>query len=490
MPSIEKKQALVIRDWHNGIAESEHLGFADMRNVDIYTTPGALKANFRTDKVSASVVTDLVKWFVINPVNGDIYGLGDTGKVWRSTDDGTTWAQITGNTTTNASGDGLAIWKDYLFVARNTILDVYGPLSGAAAWTNSWQTNLTAAGGFHPMLIGQDDILYIGNQRYIASVKELTTFVPATASSYTYTVQALDLPANYKVKCLAEIGKWLLVGTWMGSSVFEIRIADIFPWDRVSSSFDFPVRLDEYGVHQMIVKDNLLWIHAGVLGNIYVSNLSSAKLIRSLPFSVTNMDTTIFLSNYPGAIMKHKNRVHFGIASGTTNSSLDGYGVWSVTDAGNIVFENQISTDTTSPANALQIGALLPTGAQTYLIGWRDNTTYGIDQVSNSQRYPTYKAYVTSAIYHIGTPYNKRTFEEITFELDRPLIAAQGVRLKYRTDLAASFTTIGTFDFATYGAIRSFTTGPGIVDAEFVQIRAEIAETGNAPIALREIRLV
>jgi hypothetical protein len=71
----------------------------------------------------------VVKWLVRDPTTtSQCFCIDDGGKVYKSSDSGTTWSLLNGNTV--GLGQGLCIWKDYLFVARTTSLDTYGPLSG------------------------------------------------------------------------------------------------------------------------------------------------------------------------------------------------------------------------------------------------------------------------------------------------------------------------------------------------------------------------
>jgi hypothetical protein len=175
----------------------------------------------------------------------------------------------------------MMIWKDYLFVARAAALDVYGPLSGSPSWSNSWQT-ITSDSLWHPMLVSfNDNKLYGGAGKFVFSLDEASgsTFAPGTASTYTWTAQALDLPPNYRIKSLEELGNNLMCGTWMGSAIDDFEVADIFPWDRSSSSFGSPIKLKENGANALLTVNNLLYIFAGIGGTIYISNSTLARYV-------------------------------------------------------------------------------------------------------------------------------------------------------------------------------------------------------------------
>lgn len=468
---------IVIKDWQTGIAESPHLGFGDMRNVDIDTVPGALKCGLEATKLSGSTVTGLVKWLVRDPrISDNIYALDEVGVVYRSTDAGLSWSVLSGNTTPGG-GQGMVIWKDYLFVARSTLLDVYGPLTSGSAWTNGWQT-ITADSAFHPMLRGQDDILYGGAGRYVFSIQEATPpFAPGTGASYTFTAQALDLPAEYKIKSMAELGKNLMLGTWIGANPYDNKVADIFPWDRVSSSYNLPIKIAETGCHQLLSDSGMLYIQAGTQGTVFVLTGSAAAPLKELKNVSVLLGET--LVQYPCAIMKHRGKICFGLSlpAGTPG----GIGVYSIDKKGALVLERTVSTGGDGSSAALEIGSLLSISDNIFLMGWRDSSTYGIDGVErNYYRSTSYGAKVDSALYVVGGPTRKASFSELEILLTAPLSTGQGVRIKYRDDLTSSFTTIGTFDFATYGAVESLRADASIADVEKIQLRIELTTASSS----------
>lgn len=461
-----------------GISSSPHLGNGDVRNLDIFTIPGVARLNNLLAKKSASTVTNLVQWFVKYPTTpSTIFALDAGGQVYQSTDSGDTWATVAGETAGGA-GQGMMIWKDYLFVARATALDVYGPLSGGAAWSNSWKT-IDSDTLWHPMIVSfNDNKLYGGAGRYIFSLDEVSgqTFAPGNSATYTYTQQALDLPPNYRIKCLAELGNNLMIGTWMGTNVYDLKVADVFSWDRSAISFGAPMNLPENGVHAMLNHNSTLYILAGIGGRVYSSNGVQATVIAQIPSSVANIEGGLYLETYPGALIVYKGRIFFGLSVGGT-ANIAGMGVWSLlqTSKGNIlVNEHTISTGNDGSSTVVKIGALLDISRDTLLVGWRDASTYGIDKTTNTLRTTSYGGYWESAFYNVGTPLVKRAFTQAEFLLAQALTTGQGVRLKYRTDLSASFTTIGTYDFATLGAVIAHNFIASIPDSEFVQIRCEL----------------
>jgi hypothetical protein len=85
--------------------------------------------------------------------------------------------------------------------------------------------------------------------------------------------------------------------------------------------------------------------------------------------------------------------------------------------------------------------------------------TYGLDLTTNtSYAYGTdYSGYFVTPLYTVGSSLNKTKFTSIEFQLARPLRTGEGIKLEYRLDLTASFTTIKTFAYsdANVGSVTS-----------------------------------
>ena len=485
---------LTVTDFYKGISASPHTGFGDMRNLDLYTLPGVARLNNLLAKKSSTTVTNLILWLVRDTTTpANIFALDLGGQVYKSTDNGDTWATVAGETS-GGVGQGMVFWKDYLFVARTTTLDVYGPVSGAAAWSNSWKT-IDSDVQWHPMIVSKNDgKIYGGAGRFVFSIEELTAFLPGTSSTYTFTQQALDLPSSYRIKCLAELGNDLMAGTWVGTNIYDFRIADIFPWDRSSPSFRQPIQFNVNGINAMQNINSVLWVLAGISGEVFTCNGVQSSAVGQIPSYVADIEGGLYLEPLPGAIMNYRGRPFFGVSVGGT-SNVSGMGIWSIkqTASGNIMtFENTISSGNDGTSNPLKVGALLSTTRDTYLAGWRDNATYGIDKTTNTSRYTTYTAYAESALYTVGTNLVKRQFEQLEFVLAKPLATGQGIKIAYRTNLTDSFTDIGTYDFATLAAVSTHNTSTNIPASEMLQLRIYLTtgSSSNTSPQLKSVSLV
>lgn len=477
---MAKGNELTIQAPRTGIAQSAHIGFEDVRNLDIDVIPGIAQLNTIMAKKSSTTVDAQIKWFARDPVTiANIFAVDSNGSVYNSSDSGATWAELSDR---GGSGQGLIVWKDYLFVCEDTTIDVYGPLSGSPAWTDNWKT-IDSDTDWHPMLISKNDgMVYGGAGRFVFSISENSgqTFAPGTAGTYTFTQQALDLPSPYKIKCIEELGNNLMLGTWQGTNIYDKRVADIFPWDRSSVSFGQPITMAEYGVHALYNAGNYLIVLAGIEGTVFKSDGVNAYPIARLP---QNLSGGKYLEWYPGSICSFKNKIFIGVGNGGS-TAIDGIGVYSIqqTGSGNILnLEHTISTLNDGTSNPLKISALLPVSRDTLLVGWRDNATYGIDlSSSTSYAYTTdYSGYFDSPLYVVGSIKATRTFESIEFQLGKSLATGEGIKISYRTNLTDSFTTIGTYTFSNLGAIISHFDAANIPLCEMLQIRVALLGTST-----------
>ena len=107
--------------------------------------------------------------------------------------------------------------------------------------------------------------------------------------------------------------------------------------------------------------------------------------------------------------------------------------------------------------------------------------TYGIDNLTTTKVYTGYTGYFDSPLFSVGSLLQQKTPTEIEFNLARPLRTDEAVRLAYRTDLTASFTTIGTHTFTTAGAVVSVNTNYDFPPCEQIQFRIYLTGDGTSP---------
>lgn len=491
---MAKSSELIIENWQQGIAPSPEQGFGMMKNVDIYTNPGSVRLTNLQTKKSASLVGNIIIGFRRDPLNNagqNIWAYDKSAIVYKSADGGTTWSIVTGNS--SGTGTGIGLWKDYLFVATTTKLDVYGPLSGAPVWSTAWQT--LTSDTFHTMLESVDDKLYICNNKYVAQLKELTTFLPGTGSTYTWTAAAITLAAKYHAKCLADLGSFLMVGTWVGLNIYEFKIADVFPYARTDLTLGIPLKLNKNGINAMLSVNNRLYIQAGISGEIFESDSVTFVKIGRMPNYVMNFDSGVWVQTYPEAIMWHRDKLYFGVSTGGGNPGNCGvYSLIPGADQNVMIMENTISTGDDGTTGATSIGALLSTNVDVYISSFQGVSSFGIDMIDNSQRVDTYGGYIDSPLYQVGEALNKKTLTSGEIYLRKPLVTGQGVRIQYRKDLTSAFTTVATLDYSTYQGSANLQNiefpSSVITNSVFIQFRILLQRGSDNTNSTPELRRV
>lgn len=475
---------IVINNWHKGIGISPLLGFADMRNVDIHNPIGVLKIAPAPTKVSSTTVTDLPTWMTVDlgsAVKHYFGGYLDGDNVYEYSS-GSVSTLASSNIASGTSGG--IIWKGYLVVVDYTgggseTIDLYKLSNGA--WTNGFKT-LTgnySNGRTAPMIWAQDDILYIGNGRYVASLEEVTTFDPSDSGTYTWNAAALDLPEGYHIESFSELGKYLMIGAsrYFGSLTQDVYEGRIFPWDRIASSFDQPIILDRGAVRQMISRNGQIVFANGQKGDYQTTNGSFTEDLPAVG-SLKQLPTHLTGEIFPEAKAFVNGEYLFGVSTSST----------SFVPAGVYGFKNgawrflQISTGSTGTANTLRVGVIHNKDDRNFLVGWQDNTTYGLDEFGkDNYLYSGYKASVESPLYQVGSGLTPRTFQRMRLSFAKELSGDHGVRISWRKNLNDSYTTVHTVNLTNYPGMSTSTSIdlPFNLVTDFLQIKCELTTGTN-----------
>ena len=482
---------LVIAGWEEGIAESPILGIGNMVNVDIFQNKGLVQAQHAAKLDSTNKFTSLPLWIVKDPTaGGDYYALDADGNVHTET---TGWSILGGNTTPG-NGAGMAVYisqndptKSFLFVARAAAIDVYD--IDTATWTNSWKTIESDAR--HPMFLGSDQRLYIGNEWKVASFEEVAgvTFDPANAATYTWNPSALDLPSYYNITCLEQLGDNLAIGTQIGSNGNESS-AELFFWDRESSSFFRPVSFATDGIKQLLTVNNSIVVYAGTGADIFTTNGSSATLVTrfdNIDFSNSGLVT----APRAGAIEGIANSEILIGVSNVSNAGLSPMGVYSVRE-GKFVLRNKISTGGDGSQDTLRIGCILAFDRDRFYIGWQDSntSTYGIDIVNgDGDRYEDWSPTIETDLIPVNTNYFPTNLNEVEIRIADDLENNEGVRISWRDSLDDAYSTPVTFNDTNMLGKTTYALPIGIENVENLQLKIEILANGDSSPRLWEVRL-
>jgi len=438
-------------------------------------------------------------------IDAKYYFIDSNGRAWGTLSSYTSPWIFLGNTTlTNASGNGIVAWKGNLFVFRGNKIDVWNTVTAdTSTWTYGWQTLLTSAtwsGSHMAYLAKNDDTVYYCDGSFIGSIRQIDgqSFDVTNGNTYKWNSTALALPTSDTANCIGEAGKNLLVG---GVQNY------VYPWDRISPTFNLPIILPEYNTTRIVVANNIAYVFAGSRGRIYRTNGTNIENYYSLPDFLSETNKPYFF--WKDAIY-HRNKIFFSFSLAENDGSAIATigGVWSLSvETGAFVCENKLSYDT----YAGFAGVLLPifsgfTGTtpgalagEGYYAIWSDGasptTHYGVDAPSNDANsnatlYSNYEAYIDTDLIPVGQYLTKRTFENVEYKLARPLTTVEGVKIQYRTDISGTFVDLG--ETTTAGAISELFT-MNFENVQWIQFRillkAASTIAATSFVRLREVRL-
>lgn len=443
---------------------------------------------------------------------GQYWMIDKIGQVWSNLFTAGTngyWVYL-GNrvpSSTYTNGNGIAYYKGYLFVFHNSSIDytaysninwIYGwnpALPGApAGWLSIPTGILNSPVGLtysHETYYGQDDVLYYCDSNYVGSWRENTgsTFDPSSASTFTFAKQALALPAYDLANCLAELGVNLLVG--------GIKNA-IYPWNRTSTSFTYPILLAESVISKMVTVNTNTYILVGNRGRIYITNGSQAILYKKVPDHISATVEPYFTW---GGAMSNKNQLFFSLSAKTNaGTAIAQYGgIWAIDlDTKAIRLTNKLSNGVYAglatalipiiPSVSDVSSGTNPAGTGFYA-GWDNGSSaYGIDQ-SSSTPYTGSQAVIESDLIPVGTYQKPRDFTRVEFRLTKPLVSGESVTISYRTDFSQTYTDI--FTDSTAGNY-SYSQPVNFKNAQWLQLKITLNSTASTPsyTRLKEIRIL
>lgn len=457
-----------------------------------------------------------------------------------------------GNTVDGSTAQGLGFYGNYLIVFRGTSIDICGNGTGAVTsslWTNSWfaSTGVTFTGSltagdtsgtltapwakatgtynltfanesviarltlgssdvtWTPSLLvnetssanvnlgnsgstrmaymdASSDILYFCNGRYVGALstpsgrvfnKQLTN--PDTAE---LNFAAVSLPVGIFSSWLDKIQQNLLIAAQ----------DTIYPWDRVALFTGIPIPITE-NIYRMVNASNIVYIFAGVKGNIYKYNGFASNVVKKIPDSIAGVIDPLWGW---GGLIPHRQNVYFTVwaQNAQTNANILN-GIMSIADDGTINFENQNSnglTNASATADAVMFD-VNTSNYDSYYSSWYDGTTGGIDYNSTTL-YSSNEPVIETDIIPIGTFAQSHTFSSMEFKLDQPMQSGDSITVYARSSLSDTYTQVGT---TTTAVLSDFYQPINFQKYQWVQFKITIScnptATSSSFVRLREIRI-
>ena len=202
------KQAIVIDGFEAGISESPYSGIPSLKNLNINYLKGATYVNYKRQAVTLSagggITMGKPKYFTQSPgASPTYYILDDKGQVWSGSS--STFTHISGNHTASSGlGNGIAYWKDYLFVFGTNYIDVCGNGTGTGGINSSnwisingsgyYAKNLTSVSMTAGTTAGQTSLTLSSTWAYVSGSYQIVIGGSGQIVSGTFTKGSATVP--------------------------------------------------------------------------------------------------------------------------------------------------------------------------------------------------------------------------------------------------------------------------------------------------------
>lgn len=474
--------------WKDGI-KTPLTGMADIVNIDIFDEPGVAKIDFApTEVIGEGDVTDGdTRAFTCCAIDteGDAYIGSDEGDSFvldESTDNVTETNHGTaGNFQNNVFWKGWTIYASYDSTFRRINLSAYDGNTFQPNFVNTTTNSLRAGDGdfrfSRTAMIKYFDWVFVASGRYVAYLEETVgqDFDATDSNTYTWTAEALDLPEDIYIDGFFIYNGFLMIS----AGNLDTPHQRIYPWRLASATgesfpetFNIPIELNNGVAAQLQTDDNLFYFMNGNNGVFSVSNISNIEDFSKFDNLVfPNADSGI--AQKSEAITKVKDCFLVGVSN--EEAGVSPIGVYVVRDGA--YTRQTLSEELDGSADNIRIHFIEPYQYSRYLVGWENVTddTYGVDLFGKSDyRYTGYKAAMESPLYQPGLVLNDKSYQQVEIVLAKELATGQGIKISYRENLTDSWTELGTYDYATYGAVSKINAQDGIMNTTTLQIKVEL----------------
>ena len=422
------------QQFNGGISVSDKIGapgsYGFSQCVDIHQDPTRFGLQLATSKVSGSFVTDNVKWIVSGaPYDTNKYFYGDTGKIYKETSAGV-WSVL--RTVASSHGQGLCVYQDYLYYTQDSQVGRYGPLSGAAAFTDNWQTGLTntSATGFAP-ITAFSNLLVIGAGNIVS-----------TWDNTVWTLTRLTLIPGHNVRTFSSLHEYIAIGTWRSTSgnIYESEEGYVFFWDGVSNTFNFFVDVPEGACNAIQNTRNTLLGVMGSAGILYQDQLTYSNQFDKLQ-NFPKLKPSSWVETYPGAINNWIGKTYFAPSNSNSTDIVRGVYEWgSISKMFPAVLNCPFIISTGSIGSTVKITALNGFGTSFY-IAWNDGSSYGVDKITKGSGSYYTTGYLDTFYFDNQKMYNDKLAKVIKI-IHSPLTTGQSIQIGYNKNRAGI--TLGT----------------------------------------------
>lgn len=362
-----------------------------------------LKCNQAMKKDSGTTVTDLIL-VMFKASDGNIYGFGDTGKIYRKVSG--TWAlaytdtdgKITGACEFKSTSNTFILYATQTKLKKITLANAGGTWSGniveVGTFTNGnandWHTMRNALG---VVIVNDGDLFALYDYQ--------------DASNFA----ALRMPTGTRAKTLLDRNNRIITGTTMAT----LPEGYFITWDRLQDSWIDKKSAQGPGVNMMGFLEAGIMAQVGNTGKLKYWNFGETVPLITVPETA---------SSYPGAVAEYNTITHFGMNGGTRN------GVYSLgrLDLNDPRALNLEYVPSHGKLTGTEIGALAADGDDLY-VSWKDGTTYGVDVIDHTTKAT---AVYQSLRLNMGKTNMDKLYRAVKILLAEKLPAGCSVEVAYR----------------------------------------------------------
>ena len=321
--------------------------------IDIRKQTDSISCQQGLTAEGVGVITDLIYWLVPSS-DGNVYGFGDTGKIYKRV--GTTWTLVY---TDSGKITSAAEWthdndKYYLYWTVGVNLH-RKEIPGTSNWSDvdadsGWpKTNLENV-AWHTMRISDGQLLICNG-----------SFVAMVGYDQSYTVEAMQIYPNELTKTLLERQSYAIIGSYVSGNAEK---GTLYSWKSDAQNFIQRKEVPAKGINGMIDTE-LTLMQCGDQGGLFYSDMKNVLPITMVPGGGQVNPDGAELDDGLGL---------FGIYGGTNS------GIYSL---GRKRKNAPFVLNLDYPLTATEIGSVKNLG-DTILVSYKNGSEYGVKRVDNA----------------------------------------------------------------------------------------------------------
>ena len=458
---MSELQSYTINNFNGGISDLSNKGvrgaFKFGYGINLRNTSSALSCNQKLKKDSGAVVTDLIR-FGVAATDGNWYGFGDTGNIYRRTSGGAWSLQATDpdgeilGAAEYIHNDGSDNYVSHIVWGTQTKLKKVKTSSGFGTITTVTTFENGFAGEWHTMLEALGvlffcDADFLGILDYEGAVNK----------------KALQFPGGIYSRSLLDNANIIIIGA---TEKERQRRGFLFTWDKLADSWITKRDLQAQGARSLNFLEGGVMVQTG-------EELKYWDTVNLLPLKQLPGGG----ETQPGAQSEYQSIGHFGVQGGTKNG-VYGYGRRDKNSPFALALE-YIPSHGNYENPAHKIGSV-SNHQGTMLVSWYDGTDYGVDVIDNDNKAV---ALYQSLEIDANTPYSEKRWRQVKI-VTRPLPAGTSITLRAKTNNDDDWQVCKTDSQATVmnvtGQKKAIFNIVGAGKGEIVELELVLTPNGNA----------